>query len=231
MSKGSILIVEDEPLIADDLAATLESQGYHISAVLDEGIDVFKHLENHSPNLALLDVKIAGEMDGIQIAEKLEIPFIYLTSFYDQKTLDRAKKTSPSGYIVKPFSEGDLIANVEMAFARTIKPDIQQRKPEKLFLRNGQEIVSMMSSDIVYVEAFDNYANVYTEKGKFIISHTLKSIEKTLIPLGFHRIHRSYLINFDHIDSISENYVFLKGLKVQIGKSYRKDLMDRLTMI
>ena len=171
MSKGSILIVEDEPLIADDLAATLESQGYHISAILDEAIDVFKHLESNKPNLALLDVKIVGDVDN--------------------RTND----------------------------------------PEKLFLRNGQEIVSVMSSDIVYVEAFDNYANVYTETGKFMISHTLKSVEKTLIPLGFHRIHRSYLINFDHIDSISENYVFLKGLKVQIGKSYRKELMDRLTMI
>lgn len=231
MSKGSILIVEDEPLIADDLAATLESQGYHITAILDEAVDVFQHLENNKPNLALLDVKIAGNVDGIQIAEKLDIPFIYLTSFYDQKTLDRAKKTNPSGYIVKPFSEGDLIANVEMAMAKTTQKNSKTNEPEKLFLRNGQEIVSMMSSDIVYVEAFDNYANVYTEKGKFMISHTLKSIEKTLIPLGFHRIHRSYLINFDHIDSISENYVFLKGLKVQIGKSYRKDLMDRLTMI
>lgn len=231
MSKGSILIVEDEPLIADDLAATLESQGYQISAILDEAIDVFKHLENNKPNLALLDVKIAGDVDGIQIAEKLDIPFIFLTSFYDQKTLDRAKKTNPSGYIVKPFSEGDLIANVEMAMAKTIKKNNRTNDPEKLFLRKGQEIISIMSSDIFFVEAFDNYANVYTSDEKYIISHTLKSIEDKLLPLGFVRIHRSYLVNFSEINSISENYVFIQDHKIQIGKSYRKEFMDLISML
>lgn len=88
-----------------------------------------------------------------------------------------------------------------------------------------------MSSDIVYVEAFDNYANVFTEKDKFIISHTLKSVEEKLLPFGFIRIHRSYLINFAHVDSLSEGYVFLKGHKVQIGKSYRKDFIEGLSML
>lgn len=231
MSKPSVLIVEDEPLIADDIAAILEKNGYTVVDIVDEAPDAIASIKKYNPDIALLDVNIEGDADGIDLAGKLNIPFVFLTSYYDQQTLDRAKKTNPSGYIVKPFNESDLIANVEIACSRTHKNTTETKSPEKLFLRNGQEIVSVMSSDIVYVEAFDNYANVFTEKDKFIISHTLKSVEEKLLPFGFMRIHRSFLINFAHVDSLSEGYVFLKGHKVQIGKSYRKDFIDGLSML
>lgn len=231
MTQHRILIVEDEPLIADDIADTLERNGYHVVGIADEAQDALDIIAKHSPNIALLDVNIEGNQDGIELATMLTIPFVFLTSYYDQKTLDRAKKTNPSGYIVKPFNESDLIANVEIALSRSQASKPENKEPEKLFLRNGQEIVSLMSSEIVFVEAFDNYATVFTESNKFIISHTLKSIEEKLLPFGFVRVHRSYLINFAHVDSLSEGYVFLKGHKVQIGKSYRKDFMEGLSML
>ena len=108
---------------------------------------------------------------------------------------------------------------------------VSRHDPVKLFVRKDQEILSINSSDIIYAKAFDNYTIVYTNQDKYIISHTLKSIEDKLLPLGFIRIHRSYLINFQEIDSISEGMVFLKGHQVLIGKSYRKDFFDRLSML
>ena len=231
MSKSKILIVEDEPLIADDIADILEQSGYQVVGIADEAPDALAMVEDTTPDLVLLDVNIEGDQDGIELAPQLKTPFIYLTSYYDQKTLDRAKKTNPSGYIVKPFKEHDLIVNVEMALSRGLTTSIVIRKPEKLFLRNGQEIISVMSSEIIYVEAFDNYSIVFTQKEKFMISHTLKSIEEKLLPLGFKRVHRSFLINFAQVDSLSEGYVFLKGYKVVIGKSYRKDFIDGLSML
>ncbi|WP_370087786.1 LytR/AlgR family response regulator transcription factor [Ekhidna sp.] len=231
MSKPTIVVVEDEPLISDDIVDTLERHGYEIVASFLNGVKALDFFESNTADLAILDVNIDGRMDGIELSKQLNIPFIFLTSYYDQKTLDRAKQVNPSGYIVKPFNERDLIANVEIALSRRREKEVVKKAPEKLFLKNGQEIVSVMSSDIVYVEAFDNYANVFTEKDKFIISHTLKSVEEKLLPFGFMRIHRSYLINFAHVDSLSEGYVFLKGHKVHLGKSYRKDFMDGLSML
>lgn len=231
MSKPSIVVVEDEPLIADDIIETLTRHEYEVVASFMNAKNALEFFEQSKADIAILDVNIDGSMDGIELSKHLTIPFVFLTSYYDQKTLDRAKKTNPSGYIVKPFNESDLIANVEIALSRSQASKPKAKEPEKLFLRNGQEIVSVMSSDIVYVEAFDNYANVFTEKDKFIISHTLKSVEEKLLPFGFIRIHRSYLINFAHVDSLSEGYVFLKGHKVQIGKSYRKDFIEGLSML
>ena len=231
MSKAKILIVEDEPLIADDIEAILTKAGYEVVAIVDEAIDALDAVQKHQPDMALLDINIEGNSDGIDLAGKLDIPFVFLTSYYDQKTLDRAKKTNPSGYIVKPFNESDLIVNVEMALAKKQQANKQTLPPEKLFVKNGSEIISVMSDEIIYVEAFDNYANLFTEQSKYIISHTLKSIEEKLSPLGFLRVHRSFLINFAHVDSVSEGYVFLKGHKVLLGKSYRKDFLESLQML
>lgn len=231
MSKARVLVVEDEPLIADDIVDTLESNGYAVVAVVDEASDALAEIQNQTVDIALLDVNIEGDTDGIDLAAQLDIPFIFLTSYYDQNTLDRAKRTKPAGYVVKPFNERDLIVNLEMALARLKTKTRKPGLPEKFFVRDGQEIVSVKSSDIHYVEADDNYANIYTDKGKFLISHTLKSIEDKLLPFGFRRIHRSYLINFDKVDAISEGYVFIASKKVQIGKSYRKAFMESLPLL
>jgi len=199
--------------------------------IADEAGDALEIVEKYHPDVALLDVNIEGDQDGIQLAGQLNIPFVFLTSYYDKQTLDRAARVDPSGYIVKPFNERDLIANLSLALQKQPTAAKPSRTPEKLFFRQDQEILSVMSDEIIYAEAFDNYTYLFTKTGKFIISHTLKSVEENLTPLGFIRVHRSYLINFKLIDSISENSVFLAGYKVQISKSYRKSLMDQLTLI
>ncbi|MEQ6168133.1 MULTISPECIES: LytTR family transcriptional regulator DNA-binding domain-containing protein [unclassified Ekhidna] len=230
MNKSSILIVEDEPLIAHDIARIVKAHGYTVAAIVDDAKSALEAL-NHEPDVALLDINIEGDVDGIDLAPSLKIPFIFLTSYYDEPTLERAKVVKPSGYIVKPFNERDLVANIEIASFRMNNKLVSRHDPVKLFVRKDQEILSINSSDIIYAKAFDNYTIVYTNQDKYIISHTLKSIEDKLLPLGFIRIHRSYLINFQEIDSISEGMVFLKGHQVLIGKSYRKDFFDRLSML
>lgn len=231
MSKPSILVVEDEPLIADDIAEILEKNGFEVY-LADEAKDALDIIDKCNPDLAILDINIDGEQDGIALAGQITIPFVFLTSYYDKATLARAAKVNPSGYLVKPFDENELVANVEIALSKKItKPQLSPQFPEKLFVRKEQEIIALMSDQIVYAEAFDNYTKLFTSDDKYMISHTLKRVEETLGPHGFMRIHRSFIINFNAIDSIAENYVYLKGRKVQIGKAYKKLLMDRLTMI
>ena len=227
----SILIVEDEPLIADDIAMTLEKHGYTVVDVVDNSEDAFQVIEAKMPDMALLDINIEGEMDGIQLASKLKIPFVFLTSYYDRDTLEKVSLVKPAGFIVKPFNENDLIANLELA-RRSVRPkNIHSQKTEIFFIRDSQEVFSVKPQDIIYVEAFDNYSKVYLKEKHHIISHTLKSIEQKLSSHPFVRIHRSYLINFHQIDSIAENRVFLKGHQVLIGKSYRKQFFESLDML
>lgn len=233
MPLPSILVVEDEPIIAEDIISMLSLKGYSIAGTTDNAEDALKILSHISPSLALLDVQLKGQRDGIMLAREIrnrfQIPFIFLTSFYDTKTVDRAKATEPQGYIVKPFDETDLLINVEMAlYKNRVRPTVFS---DKFFVKRNSEMVALDVQDILYAEAFDNYAKVATAKEVFIVSHTLKSVEEKLIPFGFIRVHRSYLVNFDKISSISEGYVFLGMSKIPMGNSYREELLTRISFL
>jgi PAS domain S-box-containing protein len=119
MSNTRILVVEDESIVAKDIQNTLIKLGYEVPATASSAASAYEKLEMIKPDLVFLDIKLKGEEDGIHIAEhikeKYNIPVIFLTSYVDQTTLDRAKVTEPYGYIVKPFNESDLKTTVEMA--------------------------------------------------------------------------------------------------------------------
>lgn len=114
-----ILVVEDERLVARDLQATLEDMGYRIPEITDQGELAIQKVAEIKPNLVLMDIRLAGEMDGIEAAEIIKnnynIPVIYVTAHADENTLARAKLTEPYGYLVKPFDERDLKTTIEIA--------------------------------------------------------------------------------------------------------------------
>lgn len=119
MNQERILILEDEVIVADDVLHCLEQAGYRVPLVCSTGEEALDALKSESVDLALIDIMLAGNMDGIETARTLRlnyrVPVIYLTSFTNQAMLERARETTPSGYIVKPFKKRELLATVEMA--------------------------------------------------------------------------------------------------------------------
>jgi DNA-binding NarL/FixJ family response regulator len=122
MPPTRILIVEDEPAIAHDIAAILTADGYYVCGIAHSSTKAMDYLVTKSPDIALLDISIKGDKDGIDIAhiikKKYNIPFIFLTSYADKETIERVKETAPYGYIVKPFKERDLAPVIEVALLR-----------------------------------------------------------------------------------------------------------------
>jgi len=119
MSNIRIMIIEDEIIVALDIEDRVKSLGYDVAAIHHNSEKALAYLEIHAPDLILCDINIKGNKDGIDIAayvqNNLTIPLIFVTALSDRETLDRAKKTLPYGYIVKPFSNGDLLSAIEMA--------------------------------------------------------------------------------------------------------------------
>ncbi len=119
MPHKSILIVEDEALVAKDMQNRLISQGYSIAGWAISGEDAIAEAEASSPDLVLMDIHLKGSVDGIeaadQIREKNDIPVVFVTALADDDTLDRAKVADPFGFILKPFSERDLHSTIEIA--------------------------------------------------------------------------------------------------------------------
>ena len=233
-----IYIVEDEPLIAETIKTALEKEGYTILGMTDNAKEALFDIQEMQPDLVLLDITLDGAMDGIEmithLKKKKEIPFIYLTSHSDDITLERAKQTEPSGYIVKPFNEKNLKSNIELALYKykVQKQTISTNENfNSFFLKNKGEIIKIELDDILYLEAFDNYCNLYTSTAKHLISHTLKSVEEKLPSQKFLRVHRSFVVNVEKIKSIQEGYLFIEKNKIPISTSNKDELMKNIHLL
>lgn len=132
MTGPAIFIVEDEAIVANDIRETLIGQGYTVSGVAKSGEVALEKIREIRPDLVLMDIHLAGEMDGIDAAAKVhvlcDIPVIYLTAYADKILLDRAKVTEPYGYVVKPYDERELHSVIEMAlYKHRVEREIRKR--------------------------------------------------------------------------------------------------------
>ncbi|AKB53959.1 hypothetical protein A9239_05740 [Methanosarcina sp. A14] len=120
--EGRILVVEDEHIVAMGIKKMVKSLGYTVTGVASSGKDAISKAESTFPDVVLMDIMLKGDMDGVEAAgeirERFDVPVVYLTAYSDNKILERAKKTEPFGYIVKPFDENDLHSSIEIALHR-----------------------------------------------------------------------------------------------------------------
>jgi len=122
MSKASILVVEDEMIVAKDIQNRLTKLGYSVVKIIGNGEAAIREAAKSCPDLVLMDIKLKGEMDGVEAAKEIytrfNIPIIYLTANADKTTLERAKITEPFGYIIKPFKERELSTTIEITLSK-----------------------------------------------------------------------------------------------------------------
>ncbi len=119
MNATRVMVVEDDVLIAEDIRISLEDMGYRVCAAVTSGEEAMEQAAKQGPAVILMDIVLRGEMDGVEAAERIgrehHIPVVFLTSFADEETLDRARAAGPFGYLVKPFEDRELRATLEMA--------------------------------------------------------------------------------------------------------------------
>ncbi|MEG4212764.1 ATP-binding protein [Microcoleus sp. S13_B4] len=122
MNPIQILVVEDEVIVAQDIAGRLKKLGYAVTATVSSGEEAIQKAIENPPDLVLMDIVLKGDMDGVTAAEKIRtnrnVPTVFLTAYADDKTLQRAKLTDPFGYIIKPFQQNDLRVAIEIALHR-----------------------------------------------------------------------------------------------------------------
>ena len=138
----TVMIVEDESIVAEDIRRSLEHLGYTISAAVSSGEEAIKTAGEKNPDLVLMDIVLRGDMDGIEAAEllktKFNIPVVYLTAYADDKKLQRAMVTEPYGYILKPFEDRELHTVIEMA--------LYKHRIEKKLRENEQWLATTLRS-------------------------------------------------------------------------------------
>ena len=233
-TKYKILIVEDEPIIASDIEMILEELDYDVTGIEDCAEDAINSIEENKPDLILLDINIEGDIDGVMLAQDInkmyQIPFVFLTSNTDSHTINRVKRTKPAGFIVKPFNEKDFQSVIEIALITTnnTKPT---EKNDTFFIKTSNGLVKINMSEIIYIQADDNYSKIFTSSKKHLVSYTLKKVTEKLLHTNLIRIHRSFIINTNFIDKIKDGFVYIGEKEIPIGRSYQETLFSKISRL
>lgn len=242
MKDARIYIVEDDYVVAKNLSFLLENLGYQVAGISETGEEGLLHIKKEKPALVILDIDLAGVLNGIEVGKKLKeqfhVPFIYITAHADSQTMAEALPTEPSAYLAKPFNENTLRSSIELALYKEyqqkqsplpVETDIRDKKytmEDAIFIKSKNRLVKVALHDILFVEANDIYANVYTHEHKYMVNYTLKAIVEKFPEKNFLRVHRSYLVNRHMVEAIEHNELLLKGHRIPVGRTYRDDLMN-----
>lgn len=241
--KTRILIVEDDMIIAANISLQLSNLGYEVTGLVTRGEEAIIHGKDNKPDIILMDINLKGNLDGIAAASIIQethnIPIIYLTANSDEPTFARAKSTHPYAFISKPFSNLDLqrtIALVEEQLKEntdklSFAPGIVQVMDDRIFVRHNGRMVKLLLEEINYIEADRNYSNLVTPNGAYLISTTLKVLEKELKSHKFIRVHRSYMVNISKLDVVGEHHLEIKRKVIPLSKSFKVNLLKHLHTI
>lgn len=236
MSKVKVLVVEDELIIADNICDTLEDLGYEVTEPAINYTEAFAIIEEEKPDIAILDIQLSGRKTGIDIAKKINedynFPFIFLTSNADEYTIDEAKEVAPPAFLVKPFSKDDLFSAIEIALSNFNNSNSKfDDEKDDLFVKTKTGYTKLKIQDIVYVKSLHVYLEVVLKsREKFLIR---KSMDQMLSFLNdsFMRTHRSYIVNFNYIESIESSKLKIHQFEIPIGKTYRDNILRRLKIL
>lgn len=230
MKDTYILIVEDEQIIAENLRFILNDYGYKFVDVAIDAYDAKAMFKQRTFDLVLMDINLGDQspIDGIDLIKELllsyQFGYIYVTANADEYTINKAKETSPLGYIVKPFNNPSIYANVEMA--------LNSLKSEDIFSYNNQGMKCQLKlSEILYLEADGAYATIYSSDGNTHFVRLSLSEFNLKYSENFVRIHKSTIINKNHIQAHSSQFVKINDQKLAIGRTYKKLFLQQVKNI
>lgn len=214
MNPTRVMVVDDDPPILEMIRISLETDGMDVLCA-NEGAEALRLLENERPDVIVLDImmpKIDGWMVLMEIRNNPKtaaIPVIMLTA----KTQDLAKilafKQGAQQYVTKPFNPAELSARIQALAGtpvRTLAPTPEQAQAlNKLAVRKSGRTVLLAVDDIVYIAAKNKSTYVYTFEQQYLTDHTLSELADRLVKFGFHRAHRSFLVNLNKVREIMKD--------------------------
>ena len=235
MSKVKILVVEDELIIAEDIRMMLEDLGYTVIGTVPDYSEAVELIDKNLPDVVLIDILLAGEKDGITLAETIReeynLPFIFITSHSDNATVERAKSVRPDGYLVKPFEKKDLYTSIEIAFSNFISKEEKEVEHENsfflkdsIFIRKDYLLIKIRFNELKWVKSDGNYLELYCKDEKHLVRSSMKNFVQRLPVNRFLQVHKSYLVNLEYIKSIDHRNVRIDEEMIPIGRAFLDDI-------
>ena len=226
------LVVDDDELsrgILEDLIS--DTSSLELVASCDDPIKAFNILKEFKIDLLFLDIEMP-KMDGISMLKALSpLPQVILVTSHDEYAVE-SYEYDVTDFVKKPISTARFLKAVEKANKRfNTDASLFTTKGETIFIKSDSKLVQINTHKIFWIEALGNYMRVITEDGKYTILSTMKDVANKLPSDEFVRVHRSFIVRLDKIESIEDNYIVINNNQINIGKAYKEGLSGKLNLL
>jgi len=229
------IIVDDDPASIKVLEQLVQ-KATQLTLVgnAKDAMEAMNYLQNNRIDIVLLDIEMPG-MSGLDfidtLKEKPEIILVTSQKDYAIKAFDY----EVTDYLLKPVGFQRFLKAINRAATNINQKEQssnnhQQQKPTTIFVKEKNQFTRLEKNEILFVEAYGDYVNIYTNKKKYTIHSTMKNMENKLAEDNFMRVHRSYIVNLDKIETFDENLVFIEQNMIPIGGSFKDKLLQRLNL-
>ncbi len=225
----NIFVVENMTFTRANIMLVLEKNDFAIAGSATHAERAWQEIQFLNVDLVLIDIHLSGEKNGIwladQIQNNLDIPFIYLTAFDDDKTINEILKTNPQGYIVKPFKNSELIASIKLALNRSAngaqKVNTNNKTEDKhLIVKKGKVLQKIYLKNITHLKSDGNYVHIFEENMKHLVRSSLAKLQEQLSRTEFIRVHQRYLVAIKKVNAVDHKTIFIGDSSIPISKPY-----------
>jgi DNA-binding LytR/AlgR family response regulator len=226
------LVVDDDELSRSILADLInETDSLELTKSCEDAIEAFNIIKDEHIDLVFLDIEMP-KMDGMEMLRTLSpLPQVILVTSHSKYALE-SYEYDVTDFIQKPVTHARFLKSVEKALSRFEgnRANITS-KDKTIFIKTESKLVQINTEDVLWVEALGNYMRIFTPKGKYTILSTMKDIASKLSAEEFVRVHRSFIVRVDKIETIEDNYILINQKQISIGKAYKEALSKRLNLL
>lgn len=219
------IIVEDEPLAIEKIKYYIHTfPELKLAATFSNGMDALIYLKNTPVDLIFLDIHL-GEMTGIQLLESAGIKSeVVITTAYNEFAV-KGFDLNVTDYLMKPFTFERFFLAIEKV-KQNLSKSLVNHDPKILFIKTEYRLEKVNISDIIYIEGMRDYRRVHTIDKRIMTLQTFREFERQIPSSIVSRIHKSYMVSIDKIDSIEKERVKIKELYFPISETYRKSFFE-----
>lgn len=232
-----VLIVEDDEWMAEEFRSTLSESGFEVTDVVDSYEKALLSLRSNTPDLVILDIRLNGPGTGVDIAREIndrwKMPFLFLSSNIDPKTMKEVLDESPHSILAKPCKPVDLIAGVQLALSKDIEVSSNDEgfQQNSFFVKSEHAYQRIEIADLYFIKGEGSYTKLQLKNERLVLRAALKDFDFLNQHPKIVKIHRSYFVNIDHIDKIHNKFVEVKDFEVPVSGEGRDEVMKRINTV
>jgi DNA-binding LytR/AlgR family response regulator len=227
------LIVDDNDLSRLTLhQLVLQTGRLQVTGECKDAIEAHRNITANPPDLVLLDVEMPG-MTGIELLKLLPKETLAILTTSQKQYAVEAFDLNVVDYLVKPVSLPRLMQAIDKVRDILMRSDseVTSAADDYLFIRDNNMLKKIQLEEILWIEAMGDYVKIRTQKQWHIVHSTLKAVEEKINSVRLMRVHRSYIISLDKIDSIEDGVVNISNTPIPVAANYRSKLIQKIKLL